>query len=265
MPSSRISRSHPSLLFLLTCMTAPCSAHVALVAPNGGEMLPVGSTFTIQWQILVAHNTLNWDLEYSITGASGPWLPIAMNLPAGLTSYQWIVPNTLSNQVRVRVTQDNAGNDYRDTSDTNLAIVSAASFTPFGQGCAASAGVPSLGPVGNQLPRLGTTSQLRVSNLVAAAHNAIIVVGFSNTQNSGANGSYPLPASLAPLGLPACSQLASDHFVLFLASVSTFVDWPLTVPNNPAFAGLKLHVQAFSFESLTSLALSNAVTATLGY
>jgi hypothetical protein len=75
-----------------------------LLAPNGGEVLVVGSTFTIQWQVVVPHNTLNWNLEYSISGPSGPWLPIAIDLPVGMTSYQWTVPNAPSTEVRVRVT-----------------------------------------------------------------------------------------------------------------------------------------------------------------
>jgi len=38
-------------------------------------------------------------------------------------SYDWVVPDTPSNQVRVRVQQDNSGMDYLDISDSDLAIV----------------------------------------------------------------------------------------------------------------------------------------------
>jgi hypothetical protein len=180
--------SWPILLASLAALTQPCRAHVGLLAPNGGEVLVVGSTFTIQWQILVPHNTLNWDLEYSISGPSGPWLPIAIDLPVGMTSYQWTVPNTPSTQVRVRVTQDNSGTDYTDVSDSDLTIAAAAAYTSFGQGCAGSSAVPTLAPLAGELPRIGTTSHLRAASLASLAHPVLFAIGFSDTQANGPGG-----------------------------------------------------------------------------
>lgn len=109
----------------------PVQAHVQLNTPNGGEQLEVGTVYEIQWQILIAHNLLNWDLHYSVTGPNGPWIPIALNLPAGngavgsIHTYDWTIPDAVSDQVRVRVIMDNAGADYQDISASDLSIIPA--------------------------------------------------------------------------------------------------------------------------------------------
>ncbi len=93
----------------LALFAGAAGAHVTLQAPNGGEVLPGGSTFTVQWTIDISHNLQNWDLWYSTTGASGPWIPIAVDLAPGsgavgsAHSFDWVVPDTPSAQVRVRV------------------------------------------------------------------------------------------------------------------------------------------------------------------
>ncbi|MCA8948099.1 MAG: hypothetical protein KDE27_01275 [Planctomycetes bacterium] len=255
-------------VFALSCAlffsTASALAHVALIAPNGGEVLPAGSVYTIRWQIVIPHTTLNWDLEYSISGPNGPWLPIALDLPANTTSYQWTVPNTPSDHVRVRVTQDNSGTDYIDISDNDLAIVPSASYTAFGQGCANATGTPALAPTAGSVPALGSTSQLRASNLDLATHAVIFLVGFSATQNAGAGGSYALPLALGPYGFPGCAQLVSDDSAQLAFAQGGIADWSLTVPNDPSLAGVDLFAQAWSFASAT-LAVSNGQAAVLGY
>ena len=117
-----------TITFLLVGSTG---AHVHLHEPNGGEEFEAGSVVTVRWEIQVSHNTENWDLWYSTTGDAGPWIPIAMNLPAGdisegaIHTFAWAVPNTLSTQCRVRVRQDNSGTDWEDISDANFSIVPA--------------------------------------------------------------------------------------------------------------------------------------------
>ncbi len=67
----------------LGLMAGSASAHVQLNDPNGGEVLEVGSVFTIEWQILISHDLQNWDVWYSTTGNNGPWIEVAMDLPPG--------------------------------------------------------------------------------------------------------------------------------------------------------------------------------------
>ena len=111
--------------------------HVQLDAPNGGEMLEVGSMFTVEWHIVIAHNQLNWDLWYSTDGPNGPWIVIAMDLPPGsfavgsVHTYDWTVPDDPDDSVWVRVRMDNAGTDYEDVSNASFSIVAAPAECPW--------------------------------------------------------------------------------------------------------------------------------------
>ncbi len=109
-----------SLCLCAAALTA--SAHVNLVAPNGGVILTPGTTYVIRWQVAIQHNTTGWNLHYSLVDGSGPWTTIALSLPAGdptagaMHSYYWTVPNLPSGEVLVRVTQVNQGSNYDDES-----------------------------------------------------------------------------------------------------------------------------------------------------
>ncbi len=122
------SRRTIAAFALALLLSLPLAAHVKLDSPNGGETLVPGQVVLITWHPLVAHGTIGWDLEYSLNGAAGPWLPIALgiapgNIAAGtMHSWYWLVPQSDSTQVRVRVRQDNTGTDYTDISDSDLAI-----------------------------------------------------------------------------------------------------------------------------------------------
>ena len=117
-----------TLLPLALVLAAPAAAHVLLDDPNGGEVLTAGDQVLIRWHVDIEHNLENWDLWYSTTGDSGPWISIATDLPPGDPtagaphSHLWTVPVEDSSQVRVRVRQDNFGMDYYDVSDADLTI-----------------------------------------------------------------------------------------------------------------------------------------------
>ncbi len=91
------------------------SAHVDLLNPQGGEMFSPGETVTIQWQIVVEHNTINWDLFFSGDGGS-TWNPIQADMPVGTLSYQWSVPDISTTEGRIKIVQDNEDTDYGDIS-----------------------------------------------------------------------------------------------------------------------------------------------------
>jgi len=108
----------------------PALGHTVLLSPNGGEVLPVGSVFTVRWQVTGGnYNPLNWDLWYSTAGAGGPWITLAENLPPGsgangsIHSYSWTVPAVIDDTMWVRVRMDNAGIDYFDVSNAPFSIV----------------------------------------------------------------------------------------------------------------------------------------------
>ncbi|MCZ6652139.1 MAG: hypothetical protein O7D91_03840, partial [Planctomycetota bacterium] len=114
---------------LLASSATTARADVSLDAPNGGEVLEVGSVFTITWHILIAHDLENWNLWYL---AGGSWTMIAMNLPPGsgevgsVHTYDWTVPDDFDDTVWVLVIMDNSGTDYPDISDAPFSIVPAA-------------------------------------------------------------------------------------------------------------------------------------------
>ena len=131
MPRSQILLLFRSVLFSVFALVLaiPAWGHVALDNPNGDEVLEVGSVFTITWHVVIAHDLQNWDLWYS-TDSGTNWTPIAMDLPAGnpdagsVHTYDWTVPDILSDHARVRVRMDNSGTDYYDESKADLTIVS---------------------------------------------------------------------------------------------------------------------------------------------
>lgn len=105
-------------------LASVASAHVMMDGPANGTTFMVGDTVTIDWHVHIAHNTLNWDLEYSTVSSSGPWLPVATDLPAGDISdgaphsFDWVLPAAaVGDPVFLRVRQDNAGQDYYSQRD----------------------------------------------------------------------------------------------------------------------------------------------------
>ncbi len=127
-----MSRFSNRLVFVavLFVVAGPAQGHTLLLDPNGGEQLPVGSEFTVRWQVTGGnYNPLNWDLWYSTTGAGGPWTTLALDLPAGsgangsIHAYDWTLPPVVDDTVWVRVRMDNAGVDYFDVSNAPFSIV----------------------------------------------------------------------------------------------------------------------------------------------
>lgn len=147
-------------LGLAVLLATPAFAHVELLGPNGGETLARGSIATIEWRIAAGHDTQNWDLYYSTTGAGGPFLTIVENHPPGdiasgaVHTFDWVVPAAASCDVWVKVIQDNSGTDYEGVSASALAIGESASVAlQNGSGmnstCFSSAGGPVLGSTWN--------------------------------------------------------------------------------------------------------------------
>lgn len=97
-------------------LTGASQAHVELVYPQGGETFTPGEVVTIEWNILIQHNTLNWDLYYSVD-AGESWNAIEEDIPYENLTYDWTVPGDSTNKARISIVQDNVGTDYSDQSD----------------------------------------------------------------------------------------------------------------------------------------------------
>ncbi len=99
------------MMALAIGMGSQAQAHVSLDNPVGEETFISGSTLTIAWTELVAHNTQYWDLHFSSDGGA-TWEPIQVNIPHSTTSLDWTVPEISTWEGVVRVTQVNQGMNY---------------------------------------------------------------------------------------------------------------------------------------------------------
>jgi sugar lactone lactonase YvrE/lysophospholipase L1-like esterase len=90
---------------------------LTLTSPNGGEDWLVGSQHSITW---TAANVAQVAIEYSIDDG-GAWLPVTSPLSAAAGTYTWTVPNSPTNQGRVRVTAVENG-AVSDASDGPFTI-----------------------------------------------------------------------------------------------------------------------------------------------
>jgi hypothetical protein len=101
------------LIYLIVAGIA--TAHVKLDYPVGGELFVSGETVRIKWQIVIAHNTENWDLYFSPDGGAN-WQEIKLNLNPSQLNYLWTVPQLMTPNARIRIDMDNVDNDYSDMS-----------------------------------------------------------------------------------------------------------------------------------------------------
>jgi hypothetical protein len=93
---------------------------VQVTAPNGGETLSSGGTYTIQWETIGDVDSVG--IHYSVNG--GGWLLVVNDLPnAG--SYSWTVPNNPSTSVNIRVGKNDTfnGSDVNDDPFTIAGII----------------------------------------------------------------------------------------------------------------------------------------------
>jgi hypothetical protein len=136
----------------------------------------------------------------------------------------------------------------------------AASFTPFGQGCPGTVGVPAHG-VALGRPAVGTVYTLKGDNL-PPAHVTILWLGYSNTNFLGT----PLPFDLGAVGLPNCSLFVSGEDAALLLNLAGTATWPLTIPNNPLLNGVRVYTQIGVLDAVNPLGLivSNALDSRLG-
>jgi len=115
-----------------TLLTTTAFGHVHLLTPTGNDVLESGSTYEISWQITITHDIENWDLYVTTNSQKGPWETIELDLPVGdnsqnsIHTYDWVVPDTPSKTVWIRIVMDNTNGFYDDTNDLPFSIIEAA-------------------------------------------------------------------------------------------------------------------------------------------
>ncbi|NMC41267.1 MAG: hypothetical protein GYA43_08875, partial [Bacteroidales bacterium] len=96
---------------------------VTLIAPNGGEVLRGGGTYTITWTATDIHfGTTPIALAYSTDGGT-TFSNTITTATENDGSYVWTVPGTESTNVQIQVAAtDLAGNSDTDASDANFSL-----------------------------------------------------------------------------------------------------------------------------------------------
>lgn len=125
------------------------------------------------------------------------------------------------------------------------AVPPVAAYVGLGVGCApAGQSPPLLAPVAGELPRLGSTSHLRVSGYPVSAVSGFVALGLGNRYVATLSGPARLPISLAPLGWTGCNQLIqADSFFAYVPA-GGFFDQVVAVPNHPLLLGEAIFAQA---------------------
>lgn len=130
----------------------------------------------------------------------------------------------------------------------------------FGQGCATSAGLPSLSPT--TTPVLGTNYSLDLANGTFSGIG-VIAHGFSNMTSLLGN----LPLNLSSIGFGGCQLEVSTDASLLLVIVNGAANNTIALANDPGLTGVPLFSQVLVLDSLApngNGGMSNAVHAVLG-
>ena len=92
------------------------SGEVTMTYPNGGEGFVPGETEVLRWD--GQKDLGNYSLDYT-TDNGATWNAIAPTVPQTLQQLSWVVPSTVSGEVKVRISRGS----FFDVTDTSLAII----------------------------------------------------------------------------------------------------------------------------------------------
>jgi hypothetical protein len=196
------------LSFVVTCSRAMTATfhdvalpRVELLAPLGGEHWEAGQVMYVHWTATDNAGVDSVDVDYTVTGPDGPWLPIAHGY-ANSGSVDWTLPEQTADSARVRViAHDVGGNTVASMSPTTFVIEE-----PGPVAVETGRAVLALSrPLPN--PSRGSVS-LRFS-LPASGHARLEVLDLSGRRMMAAEGDWPAGPSLvrweaggrAPAGL----------------------------------------------------------------
>ncbi|MBX2976571.1 MAG: hypothetical protein KF721_10580, partial [Ignavibacteriaceae bacterium] len=100
---------------------------ITVLSPNGSEDLQAGTTKNITWTNSSSVATVN--IQYS-TNDGAVWLSVAENVNANSNGFAWTVPQTVTNQARVRVYDTQSNFTIKDSSDAVFTISSLSITSP---------------------------------------------------------------------------------------------------------------------------------------
>lgn len=133
----------------------------------------------------------------------------------------------------------------------------AATWASFGNACSGSFGTPALTAAPGSLPVLGGTLQLQLTGLPMAASLSLGLLGVSKSAWDG----VPLPADLAPAGMPGCTLFVQPLLLTALLGGGGVATWPVAMPTTATFVGQDLYAQVLVLDPASNpfgAVLSNA-------
>lgn len=104
-------------------------ANVVLTSPNGGERWQVGYKKNITW--FASSNVSKVNLYYK-TSSTGNWIPIDTNVTASTNSYSWLLPNAVTQQAVIKITDAASNVAIQDTNDAVFTISNIELTSPVG-------------------------------------------------------------------------------------------------------------------------------------
>ncbi len=144
----------------------------------------------------------------------------------------------------------------------SLGPIDPASISELGLGCRGSNGSPVLGVAPYQLPWLGDSLELQVTDLVAGT-SATVWFGVS----SPVWRTFVLPLSLTVFGMPGCVLWAGPDVVVPLSVTGSTGRLVVPIPNQRALLGLQLFVQGAGVDfaaNAANLVVSTAIRLEVG-
>ena len=130
--------------FTIADQSAPV---VAVSSPDGGEVWEAGSLQSVTWSASDNVGVASVDVDYSLSGASGPWAAVQHGV-ANTGTLSWTLPAQTTDSALVRVTASDAAlNSAGDLSAATFRIVpSSATDVPGGEVLAFGIGRPAPNP-----------------------------------------------------------------------------------------------------------------------
>lgn len=224
----------------------------------GSGYPPLTALSTFAGQLLAGDSGGTLHLVDPQTGATSPFLQTGLGR---------IVSIAVDSQSRVFVVAESGGtwtvhdafnlqpplySSATAIEDLEVGPAAVPTMQVYGDGCTGSnALAPVLGY--SARPALGGTFAVTLVDALPGA-GAFLAVGSSRVMD----GTGPLPRDLGALGMPGCTQYTDVIATLFsLTGGSGAAQWSFALPNNPAFAGVRIPAQCVCLD-----ATANALGAT---
>jgi endonuclease I len=217
--------------------TVTVANNVSLTSPIGGESWTVSTSHNITW---TSSNLTNVMLEYS-TDSGTNWITIIASTTAGTASYAWTVPNTVSTNCKVRISD--ASNSSVNSVSASVFTITSSYVSPYNL----SAGVTylqnfdSLGTVATATLPYGwkvakNTATLQTVGAYSNAVSATAYTGGNSLSSTAAGGIYNFGAGVANSatdralgGLSSSSSSKNVNMFLALKNNSSSPIYGLTI------------------------------------